>query len=40
MNLPTYRYEISKVEWCGLGGLENPLLFRRQIGNQWHYYRS
>lgn len=40
MKLPTYPYMISKVEWCGLGGLANPLLFRRQIGGTWYYFKS
>lgn len=31
--------KISKIEWCGLGGLSNPQLTRKQIRGVWCYYK-
>lgn len=37
--MPAGSTRITKAEWQRLGGLRNPLLWRRQVGSRWQHYR-
>ena len=31
---------ISKRDFYAQGGFSNPKLFRKMVGNAWHYFRN
>lgn len=34
------RERLSKRQWYNLGGFANPVLYRKQVGGAWHYFRA
>lgn len=37
--MPAGSWRITKREWARLGGLRNPLLWRRHRGSSWQYFQ-